>query len=155
MTKPLRLLALLLTAATLSATGPASASSGVESDLAHHGRVVYEDDGRLDLHLRTWNHGPASLASGTVQLTFSTAVTGPLPTACARRTPTVLLCETGPLRAGTPSPTPLHLTLRVPNTPDELWLDIQTARPTATRDLNPANDHQHVLALSTGDPYYF
>ncbi|CAM5248897.1 hypothetical protein GCM10010329_08420 [Streptomyces spiroverticillatus] len=161
----LGLLGLLVAAGLLTGGGVAVADEGEagpgrgvadegEADLAHHGRVVYED-GRLALHLRTWNHGPASLAAGAVQLSFSTPVAGPLPGTCVRRAPAILLCETGPLRAGAPAPGSLELALRVPGAPDELWLDIQTARPGTTRDLNPANDHQRVLALATGDPYYF
>ncbi|MFB9522364.1 hypothetical protein [Streptomyces cremeus] len=140
------------------ADGSANADAD-EVDLAHHGRVVYQR-GQLTVHLRTWNHGPSSLDSATVRLSFSAPVTGKLPGTCARQAPAVLHCETGALRAGAAASRGLDLALRVPGAPDEVWVDVRTTRlgqsaaPT-TRDLNPANDHQRVLALATGDPYYF
>ncbi|MFF0746484.1 hypothetical protein ACFYVL_39430 [Streptomyces sp. NPDC004111] len=136
-------------------------SEGPEADLAHHGRIVYTEDGRLTVRLRTWNHGPVSLDSAAVRVSFSHPVVGGLPDTCRRSGAAVVVCETGPLRAGSTTPHPLDLTLRVPGSPAETVMDIRTVRMGSaelrpvTRDLNPDNDRQRVLAPATGDPYYF
>ncbi|MCX5205025.1 hypothetical protein OG897_26655 [Streptomyces sp. NBC_00237] len=135
-------------------------ADGREADLGHHGQAVYEG-GRLDVRLRTWNHGPVSLDSAAVRVSFSVPVTGTLPPACIRQAPSALVCETGALPAGSVGARPLALALRVGGAPDEVVVEVRTVRMGAadvssgTRDLNPDNDRRRVLALDTGDPYYF
>ncbi|MFI5807863.1 hypothetical protein [Streptomyces sp. NPDC051561] len=139
----------------------AAAAEEPETDLGHHGEVVYEKGGRLALRMRTWNHGPVSLDSAAVRVSFSAPVEGSFPAACRRAGAAVLVCETGALRAGAVSPRPLSFDLRVAGTPAETVVEVRTVRLGAgevrpvTRDLNPDNDRQRVLAPATGDTYYF
>lgn len=159
------LLALVAGAVSLGAfAGTATGrpiSDEPEADLAHHGRIVYAEDGRLTMRLRTWNHGPVSLDSAAVRVSFSAPVHGELPPECRRSGTSVLVCETGPLRAGSMNPHPLDFTLRVTGTPAEALVEVRTVRMGSaelrpvTRDLNPSNDRQQILAPATGDTYYF
>ncbi|MEU8889062.1 hypothetical protein [Streptomyces sp. NPDC048442] len=143
----------------LGAGGVAFADEG-EADLGHHGQVVYQA-GRLVMELRTWNHGPVSLDSGAVRVSFSAPVEGKIPRECVRRAPTVLVCETGALRAGAASARRLGFDLRVSGSPVEVVVEVRTVRMGSaqpgltTRDLNPGNDRRRVLAPDTGDAYYF
>lgn len=157
---------LVLLAAGLLPAGTAVAGPGPgdgEADLGHHGQVVYEN-GRLGMRLRTWNHGPGSLASGAVRVSFSAPVRpvgGELPGVCRRLAPAVLVCETGELRAGASRARTLALDLTVAGAPAEVVVEVRTQRMGATelnlgtRDLNPGNDRRRVLAPATGDVYYF
>ncbi|MGW7411539.1 hypothetical protein [Streptomyces sp. NPDC054863] len=143
----------------LGVGGVALAEEG-EADLGHHGQVVYQG-GRLAMQLRTWNHGPVSLDSGAVRVSFSAPVKGRIPRACVRRAPAVLVCETGALRAGAAGARRIGFDLRVSGAPVEVVVEVRTVRmgpaetSLATRDLNPANDRVRVLAPDTGDVYYF
>ncbi|MFJ6696212.1 hypothetical protein ACIQM4_09075 [Streptomyces sp. NPDC091272] len=145
--------------------GARSAALVGEADLAHHGQVVY-GHGRLAMQLRTWNHGPQDLTSGAVRVSFSAPVEladGKLPRGCARSAPAALVCETGPLRAGSLTARTLGFDLRVGRAPDEVVVEVRTERMAVAeqgvrgpaQDLNPGNDRQRVVAPDTGDVYYF
>ncbi|MFD3516610.1 hypothetical protein [Streptomyces sp. NPDC058657] len=138
-----------------------TATDEAEVDLAHHGSVVYTEDGRLTMRLHTWNHGPVSLESAAVRVSFSAPVQGRAPAACRRASSSALVCETGPLRAGSTRSRTLDLGLRVAGAPAEVLAEVRTVRlgsvgiRPVSRDLNPANDSLRVLAPATGDTYYF
>jgi hypothetical protein len=138
----------------------AAVAADAEADLGHHGHVVYQD-GRLTMQLRSWNHGPAGLASAAVRVSFSAPVAGRIPADCRRTARTSLLCETGELRAGAAGGRVLDFDLRVAGAPAEAVVEVRTVRTGSagsggrTRDLNPENDRRRVLAPATGDVYYF
>ncbi|WP_433546277.1 hypothetical protein ACQPZG_15065 [Streptomyces sp. CA-294286] len=159
MTSLLRKGLLVLVAVLLCPVGVAFADDG-EADLGHHGYVVYEG-GRLTMQLRSWNHGPDSLASGAVRVSFSAPVEGRFPRGRVRTGPAAVVCETGELRAGAAGGRVLDFGLRVKGAPAEVVVEVRTVRTGSAepgmrvRDANPGNDRQRVLAPATGDVYYF
>ncbi|MFF0446507.1 hypothetical protein ACFYT4_08855 [Streptomyces sp. NPDC004609] len=153
-----------------SGTGAADAAAGVpghtgayagagviapEADVSHHGRVTLAS-GRLGVLLESRSHGPSGVAGATVKLGFSTALAAAqrLPAECLRASDRVVLCATGPLRAGGAAHR-IVLGLRTAGAPDEVVVKISTQWNGGATDRNPSNDGHRVLALATGDPYTF
>ncbi|MFF3321179.1 hypothetical protein [Streptomyces sp. NPDC002889] len=126
-----------------------------ESDVAHHGRITLAA-GRLGILLVTQNHGPSSLESATVRLVLPERPAGAqvLPAGCLRAGERVVLCATGPLRAGGVGHK-VSLDLRTVGTPSEVLVQIDTAWNGGASDLNPENNEHRVLVPATGDPYVF
>ncbi|MFI6286711.1 hypothetical protein ACIBCM_18505 [Streptomyces sp. NPDC051018] len=126
-----------------------------QADVSHHGRVTLAA-GRLGVVLESRSHGPSGVANATVKLAFSTplAAKQQLPSACLRASGRVVLCTTGPLRAGGAAHRTV-LGLRTAGAPDEVVVKITTPWKGGATDRNPSNDQHQVLALATGDPYAF
>ncbi|KPI06844.1 hypothetical protein OK074_4025 [Actinobacteria bacterium OK074] len=143
-------------AAVLTLT--AAAVTVPEADLAYHGSVAMAD-GRVDLRLTPQNHGPADVPDATVRLRWSVPLADrqdarALPVDCARADERTVLCRTGPLPAGTLGER-LRLRLRLKGAPDGVTLGIDTVWGGGAVDRNHGNDRQRVLALDTGDVYFF
>lgn len=152
---------LAVCAAVVMAIGPgASANAGdrtiaPEADVAHHGHVSLTS-GRLGVSLVTESHGPASLADATVRLSFSVpmAAVRALPAGCLWGSDRLVLCATGPLRAGAVGRR-VTLDLRTVGTWDEVVMTVGTQWNGGATDRNPANNEHQVLTPATGDPYVF
>ncbi|MFD9907668.1 hypothetical protein [Streptomyces sp. NPDC059063] len=126
-----------------------------EADLAFHGYVALSD-GRVRVSLTPRNHGPSDVGDATVRLRSSAplADAGRLPGACVREGGRGVLCRTGALPAGGWGE-PLDLVLPLKGGGQEVTLTVDTAWGGGAVDGNPANNHRVVLALDTGDSYYF
>ncbi|MEV6398411.1 hypothetical protein AB0M39_27150 [Streptomyces sp. NPDC051907] len=126
-----------------------------EADVAHHGHVSLAS-GRLGVSLASASHGPASLANATVRLEFSAPLAGAqaLPGSCLWGGDQVVLCGTGPLRAGGAARR-VVLDLRAVGLPEEAVVRISTLWNGGTTDRNVANNEHRVVAPATGDRYVF
>ncbi|MFE0178299.1 hypothetical protein ACFWZ2_38935 [Streptomyces sp. NPDC059002] len=144
-----------------------------EVDLAFHGDVsLYE--GVVRVRFVPQNHGPMDVAGATVRLRWSVPLVDarPLPDACLRSGADTVLCRTGALDAGSVGE-PVEIVVRVagergapggPDGPDgpgevgevgEVGVRIGTEWNGGATDPNPRNNEHAVLALDTGDAYYF
>ncbi|WP_158827923.1 hypothetical protein [Streptomyces sp. NRRL S-118] len=137
--------------------GEAPEAGGVapEADVAHHGHASLDGD-RLDLLLASRNHGPSSLGTATVRLSFSVPVAGgpPLPAHCLWDSDREVLCSTGSLRADGPARETVF-GLRTTGVPHEVTIRVATEWNGGASDRNPENNQHHVLVPATGDPYVF
>ncbi|MGA4840334.1 hypothetical protein [Streptomyces sp. G45] len=126
-----------------------------EADLAYHGRAALSG-GRVRVVLTPENHGPWGVADATLRVRVSAPLGrgARLPQACVRSGERAVLCRTGPLAAGARGE-PLELVLPLRGGGREVTVTVDTAWGGGAVDGNPANDHRVVLALDTGDAYYF
>ncbi|OAH09310.1 hypothetical protein [Streptomyces jeddahensis] len=146
---------MVMGAAAPSATGSPAATGGPEADMAYHGYVAMVH-GQVGLWLTPQNHGPANVADATVRLRWSSplAAIQQLPEQCARAGTSTVLCRTGALAAGSWGRR-MVIAVRLAGAPSEVTLQIDTVWNGGARDKNPQNDRHKVLALDTGDSYYF
>ncbi|MFE7838482.1 hypothetical protein ACFU53_21215 [Streptomyces sp. NPDC057474] len=145
------------TALLVGIAPPAAASAPPSEDgLAYHGSVAMTA-GRVDVHLTPRNHGPHPVTAATLRLRWSAPLTDrqELPPSCARSGTRALICETGPLPADAPGDA-LALHVRLQGTPSEVVLQLDTIwRSDTPADRHHPDDPQRVLALDTGDAYFF
>lgn len=137
------------------AAAPAVAAPS-EADLAYHG-VVAMTAGQVDVLLTPQNHGPADVLDATVRLRWSRPLAQHqrLPEGCARYNAATVLCDTGPLAAGSAG-RQIHLRVGLADaSADEVRLQIDTLWDGGAADREPRNDRRRVLALDTGDEYSF
>ncbi len=156
----MRKVLLAVSAAVTLVVGMGAASAGArvivpEADVAHHGHVSLTG-GRLGIALVSRSHGPSSLDNATVRLSFSVPLAGAqvLPDGCLWGTDRVVLCATGPLRAGGTGRS-VAIDLRTTGTPDEVIVTIGTHWNGGASDRNPGNNEHEVLTPATGDLYVF
>ncbi|WP_189860764.1 hypothetical protein [Streptomyces poonensis] len=153
----MRILGALTAGAVLmgGATALAADRPAPDADLAHHGHVVLHA-GRADVRLAVRNHGPSSVDDATVRLRWSEPLADrqALPRRCARSDAWTVVCGTGALAADGLDEV-IRLRVRLKGAPSEVLLEIGTAWAGGAIDRNHRNDHQHVLALDTGDTYRF
>ncbi|QEU92637.1 hypothetical protein CP970_18535 [Streptomyces kanamyceticus] len=135
--------------------GAALGMVGPEADLAFHGEVSLRE-GSVRVRFTPQNHGPSDLAGATVRLRWSTPLVGVerLPEGCLRAGVSAVLCRTGALDAGSAG-SPVEVVVRVAGAPGEVGVRIDTAWDGGAVDHNPRNNRHAVLALDTGDVYYF
>lgn len=126
-----------------------------EADLAFHGEVSLHA-GSVRVRFTPQNHGPSDLAGATVRLRWSKPVVEAtrLPEGCLRAGVSSVLCRAGALDAGSVG-RPVEVVVRVAGAPGEVGVRIDTAWSGGTVDHNPRNNRHAVLALDTGDVYYF
>ncbi|MFE4367486.1 hypothetical protein ACFRMN_04380 [Streptomyces sp. NPDC056835] len=126
-----------------------------EADLSHHGHVSLWSE-ELTVRFESENHGPSALPDATVRLAFSVSLAAgqSLPANCLRGGDRVVLCRTGPLRAGGRSPE-TALDLKTAGRPVEAVVWIDTDWNGGASDPNPENHRHRVLVPATGDPYVF
>ncbi|MEV5979724.1 hypothetical protein [Streptomyces sp. NPDC052114] len=126
-----------------------------EADVSFHGDVsLYA--GKVKVRFVPRNHGPADLADVTVRLRWSVPlmdVRG-LPDGCLRSEPGAVLCRVGALEADSVGE-PVEVSVRVAGRPGEVGVRIATAWNGGAVDRNQRNNDIAVLALDTGDAYYF
>ncbi|WP_371330207.1 hypothetical protein [Streptomyces sp. TP-A0356] len=127
-----------------------------EADLAYHGYVTM-GGGHVDVRMVPQNHGPSAVTDATVRLRWSLPLADVqrLPRGCTRYDTSTVLCGTGPLAAGGVG---REIRLRVGlagSSTEEVTLEIDTLWGSGSVDRNPGNDREQVLALDTGDQYYF
>lgn len=134
---------------------PGGAVGAPEADLAYHG-VVSMVGGRVDLRLTPRNYGPSAVPDATVRLRWSVAPVNrqSLPAGCVRSGARVMLCRVGALAAKAVA-RPIRLRVRLPGTPSEVRVEIDTAWNGGTVDRHRHNDRERVLVLATGDEYSF
>ncbi|MFI1396368.1 hypothetical protein [Streptomyces sp. NPDC020681] len=139
----------------LGASAGASRMIAPEADVAYHGHVSLTG-GRLGVSLEPESHGPASLVNATLKLSFSVPLAGAqvLPEGCLWGAENVVLCATGPMKAGGPGRT-IALDLRTVGAPDEVIVKIGTHWNGGATDRNPDNNEHEVLVPATGDAYVF
>ncbi|MFD3564530.1 MULTISPECIES: hypothetical protein [unclassified Streptomyces] len=149
-----------LSAVVVLGAGPAVAEGPrprpvPEVDLAYHGQIAMSG-GRVETRLVPQNHGPSSVADATVRLRWSVPVTDVrrLPPMCVRADVRTVLCRTGPLPADSRGRR-IWLPVRLAGAPSEVTVRIDTMWSSGTADRNPQNSTHQVLALDTGDVYYF
>ncbi|MEU6826188.1 hypothetical protein ABZ921_36715 [Streptomyces atriruber] len=142
-------------AAVAGAGGAAAGGGGHEVDLAFHGDVTLRA-GVVRVRFVPRNHGPSDLADATVRLRWSLPLVGVrrLPVGCLRSGGGGVLCRTGALEAGSLGE-PVEIAARVAGRPAEVRVRIGTEWSGGAVDRNPRNNEQSVLALDTGDVYYF
>ncbi|MEV0257613.1 hypothetical protein AB0H82_25565 [Streptomyces sp. NPDC050732] len=126
-----------------------------EADLAVHGDVSVRE-GVVRVRFVPQNHGPADLADATVHVRWSVPVAEvrALPGACQQAGTGAVLCRTGALGAGAKGE-PVEMVVRAVGEPDAVSVRIGTEWDGGVADLNPRNNEHAVLALDTGDTYYF
>ncbi|MET9799157.1 hypothetical protein [Streptomyces sp. NPDC006368] len=126
-----------------------------EADVAHHGHAFLSGD-RLGVLLVTQNHGPSSLETVTVRLSFSVppAVGTALPSHCLWGGEREVLCSAGPLRADGPG-RETTFQLRLAGAPVEVTVRVATAWNGGATDRNPENDDHQVVVPATADAYAF
>lgn len=127
-----------------------------EADVAFHGDVSMSE-GRVRVWLAPQNHGPSDVAGATVRLTWSVPLTDAqpgLPGTCVRSGARQALCRTGALGAGSRGE-PTEVEVRLKGAPREVVVRIGTAWNGGATDRNPQNNVHEVLALDTGDSYFF
>lgn len=149
-----------LSAAAVLAAGPAAAEGPrprpvPEVDLAYHGQVAMSR-GRVETRLIPQNHGPSSVADATLRLRWSAPVTAMrgLPPMCVRADTQTVLCRTGALPADGRGRR-IRVSARLAGAPSEVTVRIDTMWSGGSADHNPQNNTHKVLALDTGDVYYF
>ncbi|MFE4252060.1 hypothetical protein ACFRU3_21655 [Streptomyces sp. NPDC056910] len=149
-----------LSAAAVLAAGPAAADGPrprpvPEVDLAYHGQVAMSR-GRVETRLIPQNHGPSSVADATLRLRWSAPVTDMrgLPPMCVRADKQTVLCRTGALPADSRGRR-IRVSARLAGAPSEVTVRIDTMWSGGAADHNPQNNTHKVLALDTGDVYYF
>ncbi|MEU6122281.1 hypothetical protein [Streptomyces sp. NPDC047123] len=126
-----------------------------EADLAFHGEVSVRG-GTVRVRFVPQNHGPSDLADATLRLRWSLPVkeVPRLPEGCLRSGAASVLCRTGALDADTMGES-VEIVVRVAGRPGEVGVRIGTDWNGGAADLNPRNNEHAVLALDTGDTYYF
>ncbi|MEU7583879.1 hypothetical protein AB0B50_40590 [Streptomyces sp. NPDC041068] len=129
-----------------------------EADVAFHGDVSLYD-GTVRVRFVPRNHGPSDLDGVTVRLRWSVPLVDgqALPDGCLRSEPRTVLCRTGALDAGSVGE-PVDVVVRLQGVPGgvgEVGVRIGTAWNGGAVDHNPRNNEHAVLALDTGDTYYF
>lgn len=144
-------------AAVMAAVGgvapDAGAVAGPEAALAYHGSVALTA-GQVDVRFaphRPAQGGAVPDAKVTVRLRWSAplAERQALPRGCVRAQPRVLLCRVGaPDADGVGQRVALRVRLR--GAPSEVLLELDTVHGGGERV-----GQQRVLALDTGDTYYF
>ncbi|MFB8272664.1 hypothetical protein ACFC96_39610 [Streptomyces sp. NPDC055955] len=149
-----------LSAAAVLAAGPAAADGPrprpvPEVDLAYHGQVAMSG-GRVETWLVPQNHGPSPVAGATLRLRWSVPVKAMrgLPPMCVRADTQTVLCGTGALPADSRGRR-IRVSARLAGAPSEVTVRIDTLWSAGTADHNPQNSTHKVLALDTGDVYYF
>ncbi|MER7047881.1 hypothetical protein [Streptomyces jumonjinensis] len=151
------LLAVSAAVVAVAAIGAANAGpeAAPEADVAHHGHVSLTG-GRLKVSLASESLGPANLENATVRLAFSAppAAVPALPPGCLWSTETVVLCATGPLRAGAGGRR-VALDLRTRGTPEQVAVEIGTHWNGGVADESPDNNEHRVLTPATGRSYAF
>ncbi|MET7926374.1 hypothetical protein ABZT43_20630 [Streptomyces sp. NPDC005349] len=112
--------------------------------------------GRVETRLIPQNHGPSSVADATLRLRWSAplmAMRG-LPPMCVRADTQTVLCRTGALPADGRGRR-IRVSARLAGAPSEVTVRIDTMWSGGSADHNPQNNTHKVLALDTGDVYYF
>ncbi|MER5179805.1 hypothetical protein ABT009_15775 [Streptomyces sp. NPDC002896] len=147
--------ALMVMGAAAPATAAPTATGAPEADMAYHGYVAMVH-GQIGLWLTPQNHGPSGVTDATVRLRWSSPLANvqQLPDQCARAGASTVLCRTGALAAGSWGRR-MVIAVRLAGAPSEVTLQIDTVWNGGARDKNPQNDRHKVLALDTGDSYYF
>ncbi|MBA2950639.1 hypothetical protein [Streptomyces himalayensis] len=142
-------------AATTTVAAAPAAAAAPEADVAYHGYVAMVH-GQVGLWLTPQNHGPTNVPDATVRLRWSSPLADlqQLPGQCARAGVSTVLCRTGALEAGGLGRR-IVIAVRLAGAPSEVTLQIDTVWSGGARDRNPQNDRHRVLALDTGDSYYF
>ena len=149
-----------LSAVVVMGAGPALADGPrpqlvPEADLAYHGQVAVTA-GRVDVALTPQNHGPSSVTDATVRLRWSAPVVDArgLAQQCVRADVRTVLCRTGALPADSRAGR-IGVSVRLAGAPSEVTVRIDTLWSDGAADRNPQNSSHQVLALDTGDVYYF
>jgi hypothetical protein len=149
-----------LSAVAVLGAGPAVADgpeprSVPEVDLAYHGQVTMSR-GRVETWLIPQNHGPSAVTDATVRLRWSAPVadTRWLPPMCVRAGARTVLCRTGALPADSRGGR-IRVPVQLAGAPSEVTVRIDTMWSGGSADHNPQNSTHKVLALDTGDVYYF
>jgi len=150
----MRVLGVLGAALVMGPAGPAAAAAP-EADLAYHGYVTV-NAGRVDVRFTPQNHGPSDVTDATVRLRWSVPLADrqQLPADCVRSGTRAVLCRTGALAADTLGEQ-MRLGVRLTGAPTEVTLTFDTVWGGGAVDRNHGNDRQQVLALDTGDRYFF
>jgi hypothetical protein len=145
----------VLGAALVVGAGGAAVAVAPEADLAYHGYVAMSAS-RVDVRFTPQNHGPSGVTDATVRLHWSVPLADRqrLPADCARSGTQTVLCRTGVLAADAVGEE-IRLGVRLAGAPTEVTLTLDTVWGGGAVDRNHGNDRQQVLALDTGDLYFF
>ncbi|MFF2508802.1 hypothetical protein ACFVTY_36360 [Streptomyces sp. NPDC058067] len=137
------------------ADGPRLPLPAPEADLAYHGQVAVSA-GRVDVAFIPQNHGPSAVGDATVRLRWSAPVAfvPGLPQQCVRAEARTVLCRTGALPADGMGGR-IGVSVWLAGVPSEVTVRIDTVWSDGKADRNPQNSRHQVLALDTGDVYYF
>ncbi|MFJ8634738.1 hypothetical protein [Streptomyces sp. NPDC093568] len=148
----------------------AGAVGGPEADLAYHGSVDLAA-GEVDVRFTPHNLGSAAVPDPTVRISWSEplAEKQALPAGCVRADDRAVTCRLGPLAAGEVGER-IGLRVRLQGAPSEVLLEFDTVASDTTGSGTagsntagsagamsevPGGGPQRVLALDTGDTYYF
>jgi hypothetical protein len=133
----------------------AEAVHGAEADLAYHGSVDMVA-GQVDVRFTPHNEGPGAVPQSVVRIRWSEALEDgqTLPANCAPEGDRAVRCRVGPLGANEIGE-PIVLRVRLREVPSEVLVEFDPVGSGGVVDETRAAERQRVLALDTGDTYYF